>query len=85
MKVLYFSATWCGPCKMFKPILQHVTSELGTFVNYIDVDQNPDSVSRYNISSVPTLIIEDQSGAQVLRHSGTMTREQLFSTLSKFK
>ena len=85
MKVLYFSAAWCGPCKMFKPILQQVTSELGTFVNYIDVDQNPDMVRTYSISSVPTLIIEDQNGAQALRHSGTMTREQLFSALSRFK
>ena len=85
MKVLYFSATWCGPCKMFKPVLQQVTSELGTFVNYIDVDQNTDLVSKFKISSVPTLIIEDQNGTQVLRHSGTMTRDQLFNTLSQFK
>lgn len=85
MKVLYFSATWCGPCKMFKPILQQVTLELGTFVNIIDVDQNPDMVSKFKISSVPTLIIEDQTGTQSFRHSGIMTREQLFSTLSRFK
>lgn len=85
MKVLYFSATWCGPCKMFKPVLQQVTAELGTFVNYVDVDQNSDLVRKYNISSVPTLIIEDQNGTQALRHSGTMTREQLFSTLSQYK
>lgn len=89
MNILYFSATWCGPCKMFKPILQKVTSELGTSVNYIDVDQNSDLVSKYKISSVPTLIIEDQNGTQKLRHSGTMTgeqlKEQLFNTLSQFK
>lgn len=85
MNVLYFSATWCGPCKIFKPVLQQVSSKLGTFVNYIDVDQNSDMVSKYKISSVPTLIIEDQNGTQKLRHSGTMTYKELFDTLSQFK
>ena len=70
---------------MFKPILQQVTAELGTFVTYIDVDMNPEAVSNFKVSSVPTLIIEDQNGTQVLRHSGTMTRDQLFNTLSQFK
>ena len=36
--VLYFTAAWCSPCKMFKPILQQVQSELGVNVNIIDVE-----------------------------------------------
>lgn len=85
MKVIYFSASWCGPCKMFKPILQQVSSELGTFVNYVDVDQNPEKVSQYNVSSVPTLVIEDQGGKQLFRHTGAMGSQQLVEVLSRFK
>ena len=38
MTVFYFSAPWCGPCKMFKPVLQQVASELGIAINDINVD-----------------------------------------------
>ena len=40
--VLYFTATWCGPCKMFKPTVQAVSAETGVGINYIDVDQQKD-------------------------------------------
>jgi len=85
MSIMYFSAAWCGPCKMFKPIVQAVSQELGTYVNYVDVDQNPDLVKKHNISTVPTIVITDPSGNQVFRQSGVMTRDQLINTLSSFK
>ena len=43
MKILYFTAVWCGPCKTFKPIVQQVMSETGTNVQFIDVDQDKDT------------------------------------------
>jgi thiol-disulfide isomerase/thioredoxin len=38
MQVLYFSAPWCGPCKVFKPIVQEVSRDLGISINDINVD-----------------------------------------------
>ena len=82
--VLYFTATWCGPCKMFKPTVQAVSAETGVGINYIDVDQQKDMAQRYNVSSVPTIIVEN-GGNGVYRNSGVMSKPQLTQVLSQFK
>ena len=82
--VLYFTATWCGPCKMFKPTVQAVSAELGVGINYIDVDQQQDLAQQYGISSVPTIIVES-NGSVVYRNSGVMSKPQLSQVLSQFK
>ena len=82
--VLYFTAAWCGPCKMFKPTVQAVSAETGVGVNYIDVDQQTDMAQRYNVSSVPTIIVES-GGSVVYRNSGVMSKPQLTQVLSQFK
>ena len=52
----YFSATWCGPCKQFKPIMEELASE-GYNIEFIDGDDNKEEAMKYNIRSVPTTII----------------------------
>ena len=44
--VLYFSTTWCGPCKMFKPVVQQVSQETGIQVTYIDADQDQEMAKK---------------------------------------
>ena len=82
--VLYFTATWCGPCKMFKPTVQAVSAELSVGINYVDVDQQKDLAQKYGISSVPTIIVEND-GNVVYRSSGVMSKPQLSQVLSQFK
>lgn len=85
MNVLYFSAPWCGPCKMFKPVLQQVASEMGIAINDINVDYDATFTEKYNITSVPTLLILDDQGIPVFRNSGVISRDQLIRTFNQFK
>ncbi len=80
--VIDFHALWCAPCKMQTPILREVAAELGDKVKVIkiDVDQNQEIASQYNIHSVPTLIIF-KNGKVVWRQSGVVTKNQLYSVL----
>ena len=77
--IKYFSATWCGPCKTFKPVMNEVVDE-GHSVQFIDIDQQQDLAARYNVRSVPTTIIE-KDGIEVDRIIGSVSKQQVMSKL----
>lgn len=55
--IVDFSATWCMPCRMLKPILERVEAKLTDVKFYnIDIDDDEDVAKRYRIFSVPTLV-----------------------------
>ena len=80
--IVDFHALWCSPCKMQSPILKEVAAELGDNVRIIkiDVDANNQIASRYNVQSVPTIIVF-KNGKQVWRQSGVVSKSQLKSIL----
>ena len=78
--VKYFSATWCGPCQTFKPIMSEIANE-GHSVQFIDIDQQGDLAQRYNVRSVPTVVIE-QNGSEVNRLIGATTKQVILENLS---
>ncbi len=77
-----FFATWCGPCKMQGPILDEVKNKVGDAANIIkiDVDRNSDLSAKYQIRSVPTLIIF-KNGEPQWRASGLQQLEVLIEKL----
>ena len=72
-----FWATWCGPCRMQGPIIDAPAAE-GYNVGKLDVDENPDIARRYNVMSIPTLILF-KNGEEVQRFVGVQTKEKLAS------
>lgn len=54
-----FSAEWCGPCKMMKPVLEQLKISMGDKVRIIkiDIDRNRELAVKYNIRSVPSLML----------------------------
>ena len=75
----YFSATWCGPCKAFKPIMNEIANE-GYSVEFIDVDQSQELAAKYGVRPVPTTIIEE-GGTEVNRFVGSIPKQQVLQKL----
>jgi thioredoxin 1 len=55
--IVDFTAPWCGPCKAIAPVLQELASEAQIELVELDVDENPDTATRYEVLSLPTVIL----------------------------
>ena len=75
----YFSATWCGPCKAFKPVMNEIAGE-GYSIEFIDVDQEQNKATKYGVRSVPTVVIEE-NGIEVDRFIGSIPKQMILEKL----
>lgn len=75
-QIYYFSTTWCGPCKAFKPIVQQVAAEKQIPIQFVDAQQDPSLAAGYGISSVPTIVIAE-NGHIKYRHTGVLAKSEL--------
>jgi thioredoxin 1 len=79
-----FWAEWCGPCKVIEPVLEEIAreNEGRLLVMKVNVDDNLEIVRRFEVMSVPTLILFKDGAAQ-LRLVGAKGKAQLLQELSR--
>jgi thioredoxin 1 len=82
--VVDFWAEWCGPCKMIAPILAEIAAEQpGVTVAKLNIDDHPDLAMRFNVMSIPTLLVFDK-GEVRKRLVGAKGKGQLLQELGEF-
>lgn len=79
-----FWAVWCGPCQMQNPILEEVEKEYEGKIKIakLNVDDNPATASKYQVMSIPTLMIF-KNGAAVKQMIGVQSKEVLTRELNQ--
>ena len=76
-----FWAAWCGPCMMLGPIVEEAASEVsGVKVVKLNVDNAVSTAQKYNVVSIPTLILFD-GGKEAKRSVGLISKEQVLDLL----
>lgn len=80
-----FYADWCAPCRAMKPVLEDVKARMGDEVSIfkIDVDKNQALAAKFNIRSIPTLVLFNKGNA-VWRKSGMASSAELIKAVSSF-
>lgn len=72
---IYFSAPWCGPCRMFGPVMDRVAAS-GIPVQKVNVDENKELAMQYGVMSVPTTVLVE-NGQVVTRFVGTKSEVEV--------
>lgn len=82
---LYFTASWCGPCKIMKaevlPTQRVVDAAQGYVPVMIDVDDDPITAGQFRVGSIPTIVILDADGTERERLIGLQKVDELADTL----
>lgn len=78
-----FWAPWCGPCRMQGPIVEEIASKVGdsAIVATVNVDEAPQIAARFNIRSIPSIVILSD-GEVVKQFTGVQSEETLLDALS---
>jgi thioredoxin len=77
-----FYADWCGPCNVLSPVIEKIANENSDIkVVKIDVDTNPDLAQKYNVISIPTLVVI-KDGKVIDRAIGILSKEQILSMIN---
>ena len=81
--LLDFWASWCGPCRMLAPTVAELAREAeGFLVGKVNVDEEPELARRFDIMSIPTLVVT-KAGQEVRRSVGVVPKNRILALLQK--
>jgi thioredoxin 2 len=77
-------APWCGPCRTIAPIIEQLAREMAGRVRVakLNVDENPDTASRFRVMSIPTLLVL-RGGQEVERIVGVQPKNEIIRRLER--
>jgi len=80
--VVDFWAEWCGPCRMITPIIEELSKEYEgkVTVGKVNVDENQEVSMKYNIRSIPTVLVM-KNGEVVDKQVGVTTKQKLIDKI----
>ena len=83
--IVDFWAEWCGPCKMIAPVLEDIATEHPDSIQVakLNVDDNPNIARRFDVMSIPTLLVFSE-GVVKRRLVGAKGKAQLLEELAEF-
>lgn len=84
-RMLELGSVSCIPCKMMKPVMEELEKEYGDNirVDFIDVWQDPDAGRRYGVESIPTQILYDADGEEIVRHVGFWPKDEIVAAFAE--
>ncbi|HXX05447.1 MAG TPA: thioredoxin [Candidatus Bathyarchaeia archaeon] len=79
-----FWAEWCGPCRMVSPVVEELASEYAGKINFVkvNVDENNELASKYNVFSIPTLAIFNK-GQIITQQIGAASKSSYKNMIDK--
>ena len=75
MKIIRFTASWCGPCKILAKTLEGIETKIP--IETVDIDENQGTAVEYGIRGVPTLIMLDENNNVTKRLVGSKPKAEL--------
>lgn len=81
-----FWATWCGPCKMFAPVIEEIAGENypDLKIGKVDVDAEPDLAAEFKVMSIPTLALF-KDGKHVNTSVGVKSKKEVLAMVEKLR
>ncbi|MGG6265126.1 thioredoxin family protein [Leptolyngbya sp. AN03gr2] len=82
--LVYFWATWCGPCRLLPPVMDAIATNYADRLKVVkmEVDPNPESVAKFQVEGVPAFRLI-KNGEIVQSAEGVMTRQKLEAFLNE--
>lgn len=85
--VVDFSASWCGPCHMLKPVFEEVKKKYAGKIEFmtVDIDSFPDLAGQYGIQAVPTIVFINATGKEEDRSVGYVDKIEIEKRIEKLQ